>query len=126
MASESPKGKTPPPTKPKTRSSSFSKFALKPSELKAALSGKRDKATQWQMKATEFYDRVLEQVERLLQNIKDEETAKQLSGALRSLHISQSRSKLSPEQFWTKAEAMLTLLQRLELHQPPTVHPPPT
>ena len=128
MASTSGKAKTPPPiaTKPKTRSSSFSvsPASRKPSELKAAITGKRDKATQWQMKATEFYERIIKQIERLLQSIKDEGTVKQVSGDLKSLHFS-SRSKLSPDQFWAKAEEVLNLLQRIELQQPPIVNPPP-
>ena len=129
MASTSGEVKTPPPTKPKPRSRSFSVSPAsgqgKLSELKAAITGKRDKATQWQMKATEFYERILQQIERLLQTVKDEGTVKQVRTSLQSLHFS-SRSKLNPDQFWAKAEELLNLLQRIELQQPPIVNPPPT
>ena len=122
--------KIPPAKRPKPERSSGSFTAgmlAKPSAVKAALKMNQDKGTQWQMKATEFYNKVLQQVERLLQGIKDEETAKKASDTVKALQLATgTRNKMTPDQFCAKADSVLTLLQRMELPQPPILHPPPT
>lgn len=82
---------------------------------------------EWQAKALDYHDQVVQQVERLTQTVGDEATVKKTRNTLKQARISQgNRSKVTPENFWMKAESVMAILQRIELQQPPVLQLPPT
>jgi transaldolase len=94
---------------------------VKPSSI--AKSAKHDEASEWRRKALDFHEQVHQEIERLICMAEDTEKE---NVTLKQARISPgNRSKITPEMFSRKAEPVVTLLQRMQLQQPPIFQPPP-
>ena len=114
---------------PKLRERSKTESGIeRPSLLKpSSINSKKEGGASLLTRLFDFYDEVLVTTERLLQTVKDEAAVTKAREALaRSKIPPSSRRKVTTEAFKAKAEAVLTLLQRLELKQTATLQPPPT
>lgn len=124
--------KSAPKTMPKPRERSRTESGLerpsllKPSSFKKA-GGKKEGGASLLNELFDFYDEVLRTTGRLLQTVQDETTVTKEKESLTRSKISPGlRDKMTAEMFKVKAEAVLTLMQRLELKQTATLQPPPT
>ena len=122
--------KSVPRTMPKPRERSHTESGIqrpsliKPSKLKPG--GKKEGGASLLTGLLDFYDEVLKTTERLLQTVQDEAiVSKEKKLLARSKISSGLRDKMTAETFRVKSEAVLTLLQRLELKQTATLQPPP-
>lgn len=124
--------KTPPKSLPKPtsreRSRSSAGFIDTQSLKKPSLVGKgiKSDANEWKMRALNFHDQVVKEVERLIQNVEDKEVLNKACDLLKKVQVPlKSRNKLTPEKFVEKTEPVVTLLQRIELQHPAVLRPPP-
>ena len=128
-----------PKTLPKPRERARSVIEVLGSPVNKAAVGERSRVgslstavkptavNEWKIKALNYHDQVVHEVERLLQYVEDKEAADKARDILQNARIPPgNRYKTSPEKFLKQAEQVVTILQRIQLQHPPVLQPPPT